>query len=778
MSYINTIKTVSVMALAASLSVFSTPAKAQAIDEILVTATKRTESIQDVPVSVSAVSSETITSLGVVDLGELAKFLPNFEINSSTILPNLYVRGLGSGATHSIEQSVGRFVDEVYIGRGAMNIHGFFDIEGVEVLRGPQGTLFGKNTVAGAMIVRTAAPTDEPEMGFNITYGQYSTDGAYQELQGYMSGPFGENLRARLAVRYRTDDGYYINARPELGPSGPERDDVGIRAKFEWDASDSTTVHLKLDHQIIDLFGTDAGEINGGPPPVIATMQRISPSFTPELDWVIDLDCTEVIEGGRNFGAFCPGRDQKTTNVTLRIDHDTAGGTFTSLSAFQTYEFEHKFLGIDGGLANSFRAYRDEDYETFTQELRFTSDLVADKYDYIVGAYYEQSDISRYQTSDVQFISLGLPGGGLAVQRNEPWTQETETYALFGQVRYNLNDVTRLIVGGRWSNETKDFAFDRFYHEYGTDTAYPAGDPLGPFAPPVAVADDRSESKFTPAVTLQYDVNDDVNVYASYAQGHKTGGFSERIEGDASILATPDALDFEFDPEENTTIELGAKGRFLEGRLSANVALFNMDVEGLQLATQLPGTVPAFSVDNAAEVTSQGIELDAVFHANENWTLGIDYAFTDATYDTFDGAEFDPGECPGREVTNPAGGADLCELAGFPLNFAPENKGNAFVEYFNDSGFRGWGAGFGVNVSYSDEYYTDIGYGDSSFEDGYTVWGANARFVSPNGQHTIYLIGKNLTEEEVLEWGIPSGPNSLATLRAPREIAVRLSSRF
>lgn len=766
---------VGLIALAPALSA---PAKAQVFDEIVVTATKRAESIQDVPVSVSAVSHERISSLGAVDFSALSIYLPNFEINNSTILPNLYVRGLGSGATHSIEQSVGRFVDEVYIGRGAMSIHGFFDIEGVEILRGPQGTLFGKNTVAGAMIVRTAPPTDEFESGAHLTYGGYSTQGNYQEVQGYVSGPLSDNLRSRLSVRYRMDEGYYINRRPQLGPSGPDRDDFGIRAKLEWDASDNTTVHVKLDHQIIDLTGTDAGEINavGGPPFLIGNMQTISPGFNTNLDWVIDLDCTEVSSGERSFGRFCPGRDQETSTAVLRIDHDFAGlGTLTSLSAFQTYEFQHRFLGIDGGLGNAFRAYRDEDYDSFTQELRFTSDLMDDKYDFIVGAYYEKSDILRYQTSDVQFLTLGL--NMLALQRNEPWSQDTETFAVFGQVRYNLADDLRLILGGRWSTETKDFVFDRFFHNYGTDDAYPANAPLGPFAPGVSVADDRSENEFTPAITLQYDMNDDVNVYAAYSQGHKTGGFSERIEGDASLLANPESLDFEFDPETNTSFELGLKGSFLDGRLNANFALFTMEVEGLQLATQLPGTVPAFSVDNAAEVTSEGIEFDAVFNIDAYWSIGVDYAYTDATYDTFDGAELDP--CPGLTIPNPdIPGETLCELAGFDLNFAPKHKGNAFIEYFDDAAFGEWGAGFGINASYSDEYYTDISYVDSSFENGYTIIGANIRFVSPDEKSTVHFIGKNLTEEAVLQWGIPSGPNSLATLRAPREIAVKLNLKF
>ena len=757
----NIYTTASAFVLAASLAA---PVHAQVEDEVIVTATKRAESIQDVPVSVSAVSVEEINELGVIDFSQLAVYLPNFEINNSTILPNLYVRGLGSGATHSIEQSVGRFVDEVYIGRGAMSIHGFFDLAGVEVLRGPQGTLFGKNTVAGAMIVRTADPTEETEVGVNLTYGDYSTRGNYQEIQGYISGSMGDNLRSRLALRYRTDDGYYINRLAAIGPDGgPDRDDFGIRGKLEWDLGDNTTVGVKLDHQTIRMVGMDAGEINavGGPPGHLQAFLAASPGFTTDLDWQIDLACTNLVAAGRDFGSFCPGREQDTTTATFRVDHKMGMGTLTSLSAFQTYEFDHRFFGIDGGALNGFRAYRDEEYDSFTQEVRFTSDLINDNLDFIVGAYYENSDVLRFQTSDVQFFTGNL--GPIALQRNEPWSQGTETFAAFAQARYNVSDQIRLIVGGRYSDETKDYVFDRFFHEYGTDIPLAPGSITGPFGDPTPLnaTDSRSESKFTPAVTIQFDANEDINVYATYSQGHKTGGFSERIDGPGA--------DFEFDAETNNNFELGLKSSFLDGRLKANVAAFHMSVEGLQLATQVDPNAPIFSVDNAAEVTSKGIEFDAVLNVTDSLSIGADYAYTDATYDDFVGAP----ACPASAVVN-----GVCDLSGFVLNFAPKHKGSAFIDYFTDNAIGEWGAGFSANIAFSDEYFTDISYADSSFEDGYTIIGGNIRLVSPDDKYSISLIGKNLTDEVVLQWGIPTGPNSLASLRSPREFAVKFGAKF
>ncbi|MEM8935845.1 MAG: TonB-dependent receptor, partial [Pseudomonadota bacterium] len=406
------------------------------------------------------------------------------------------------------------------------------------------------------------------------------------------------------------------------------------------------------------------------------------------------------------------------------------------------------------------RAVRADDYTNFTEELRFTSDYLFDSLDFIVGVYYENSDLARFQSSDINFVAAGL--GPILLQRNEPWQQQTETIAAFGQVRYDVIDRLRLIVGGRFAHETKDFNFDRYYHEYGTDDSLSPTAPLGPFDPAVSASASRSEDKFTPAATLQYELNDDVNVYASYAQGHKTGGFSDRIDAAG--------VDFDFDAEDNTSYELGMKGIFFDGSLTANLTLYYMDVEGLQLATQVPGTIPAFSVNNAAEVTSKGVEFDAQFRPNDLWTIGIDYAYSDATYDEFVGTP----DCPASAVNS----SGECDLSGFPLIFAPKHSGNGFIEVFDDTAFGQWGAGARFNASFSDEYFTDIAYADSSFEDGYGIFGASIRLVSPDENYTISLVGKNLTEEVVLQWGIPSGPNSLASLRAPREIAVRFSAQF
>ena len=755
-----------------ALSSFGLVVAAQGVlEEVMVTATKRSESIQDVPISVAAVSGDMIQDLGIMDMEQLSLLIPNFEINSASILPNLYVRGLGSGASHSIEQSVGRFIDEVYIGRAAINLHGFMDLASVEVLRGPQSTLFGKNTVAGALIMNTAKPTSEFESGFTASTSTYETTGGNNEVEGYVSGPLTENLAARLAARYRNADGFYENRL--AGPGGPNRDESMVRLSFAWTPTDQTRVDLKLEHAEFDEKGADTGEWGGLGGPPLFVYQLHSPEFTPELDWVIDVDCSDVIanrdttgdgqaDTAFNTGSFCPSRDQQSQNITLRVEQDFAGGTFTSISAFQEYDYQHRFVGLDMGLASGFRAKRNEDYEGFTQEFRFAS-TPSDGLDYIVGLYYEDSELSRFQNSSINLVTVFFDPTGAFIDRYEPWSQDTQTFAGFGQVKWQFSEDLALILGGRYANEDKDFEFERYFAEYQTNNRLNI--PGGPGGPPVVAADSRSESKFTGAVTLQWDYSDNTMLYANFSQGHKTGGFSDRIDGPGA--------DFEFDEENVDSFEIGAKTTLLDGALALNLALYHMDIEGLQLSTQIPGEIPAFAVSNAADSTSRGIEFDSTWAVNSVWTLGANFAYTDAEYDSFPGAECFPGT---PVAPDPATGT--CDLAGLPLIFAPELKAALFADFSIDNAIGGWGVGGRLDISYSDEFFTDISYEENVRTESFTLYNAVLRLISPSELFTVSLIGKNLTNEEYCAWCIPSGPNILAAMNPPREIALQLRARF
>jgi len=744
-----------------AIALFSGGASAQAVlDEVIVTATKRAESIQDVPVSVSAVDALTMDKIGITDMEDLSLVVPNFEINSSAVIPNLYIRGLGGGLTHSIEQSVGRFIDDVYISRSAINLHPFMDVASVEVLRGPQGTLFGKNTAAGALIIRTNEATQDFDAGVNVSYGTYETTGGVAEINGFINGGLSDNVSARVAFLYKDKEGFYHNLGD--GPDGADREDIGIQGKLSFDISDSTTAGLKVQYMDYTEDGSDVAELNGlGGPPLFVWQSFVANSgapnpdqYTSGLDWVVHYTCSDVVStpgaGSVDIGSYCPGRDMDTTNVTFDVDHEMDAGSIKFIAAMQEYSYQHRFHGFEGGGANLFRAFRNEDYDGFSSELRFTSEE-GDTFDYIVGLYYEDSEIDRNQFSDINLVGLGPP---VLFRGHDPWGQKTETFAVFGQLRWHLSDRVTGIFGGRWSTETKDFRFEDYSTAYGSD-ADPRNYAINPRS------ESRDEDEFTPSVTFQFDVNDDVNVFASYSRGHKTGGFSDRVDSQFG--------DITYDAEIIDGIELGMKGSFLDGAMNLSVVLFNMDIEGLQLATQVPGTIE-FKVGNAADSTSSGLELESDWALSENWTFGLNYAYTDATYDEYIGA----GSC-GAQFVNVNGD---CDLSGQTLQYAPENKASAYLDYFSSGAINGWDFGARFDLMHTDDQYTDVGLFDFALSEAHQTYGASFQVVSPSENVTVSLIARNLTNEKINAWTAPSGPNTIAAMSPPRLITLKLGLRF
>ncbi|MDJ0919850.1 MAG: TonB-dependent receptor [Henriciella sp.] len=725
---------------------------ARTLETVFVSATKRAESIQDVPVSVATVDAELIAETGAIDLADISVYVPNFEFSDASILPNLYIRGIGSGTTHSIEQSVGRFVDGVYTGRAAINFHPLMDIANVEVLRGPQGTLFGKNTLAGAVIINTGDPTEDFDAGIKASVSEYSTVGGTAGIEAFMSGSLTENISARAVVLYNDRDGYIDNQ--DSGPDGGTREDIGGRLKLRWDVNPSTTLNLKLERMDYEEEGLTPSETIASNFP-LGLFQSYNPDYTFEKDWVSFYDCEAVIEGN---GTFCPGRDQTMHNVTFDVEHTVEGlGTFTATTGYQEVDYLHLFSQVDGGVAGgAARFTRDEAYSALTQEVLFTSELY-ERFDYILGAYYETSEVTRLQRDDTN-VPAFAGGGPPPVTFNEDWTQDTETFAAFGQVRYNFSEQLTAVVGGRWSTESKDFTL------VGRDVAYGL-DPRDPTVPGTTVidfADDRSESKFTPSFTLRYQPNEDLMVFGSVSQGHKTGGFSDRPQDEQ-----------EFDSELNTAYEIGVKSTSADGRLQLNAAVFLMQIEDLQVARTLPGDASvSFEVQNAAEAISQGIEVDGRYVFDNGFEIGGNYAYTDATYDDFPGANTAP--CP--EVGGRVEG-DLCNYDGIPLIFAPEHKGTIWAAYNADEVIGTWGLSVRGDAKYSSEYYTENNYFEELKQDAYWSLGASAALNSGDGKYSVRLYGKNLTDEYILAWGLEAGPSRFVAPNPPREIGLQFIYR-
>ncbi|MEO1080170.1 MAG: TonB-dependent receptor [Pseudomonadota bacterium] len=751
------------------VAIASGSVKAQVLEEVIVSATQRQESLQDVPVSVAAVTGETLNNMGVVDIEEVALYVPNFEASISTILPNLYVRGLGTGTSHSIEQPVGRFVDDVYIGRGAASILSFMDTASVEILRGPQGTLFGKNTLAGAMIIRTGAPTDTLEGNVSVNYGSYDTNGNFGEVEAYVAGPITDSVRGRVAVRYADSDGYIENRAN--GPDGGIREDFGIRLKLEADLGSNSMLELKFEHGELEAEGNTSNRIVAPPenaPGLANVFRSFSPGWTEGLDWTTDYACESSGTVTPNLPGFCPQRDQEVQAAVARFTHDFAAGEFLSITAFQTYEFIDQFFAIDMGIAGgAYNAHRDEDFESLTQEFRFTSETSGNS-DYIIGLYLEDTDLTRFSPTDINFNQI--PGVPLAVQQWENFDQNTQTLAIFGQYRYRFTDRLTASLGARWTTEEKEFSFERYYQPYGSGYSrdrvpFPDG-PFGPLEAAVNRPDEnRDESRFTPSLNVQYDISDTVMVYGTISQGYKAGGFSDRVSAD------PD-FEIQFEEELNNSIEFGMKGLFLDGAMELNLAIFHMQIEDLQVSSSVPGTV-AFQVQNAADAISQGVELDGRWSVSDNLMIGGNMSYLDAFYDSFPDAPCTPGQ----SASSPGGCTQ--DLEDQPLIFAPEWKGTLFAEYTMQFA-GGWELLARGDATYSADFYTETPLSPGTFQESYEVYNAALWFTSPSEQLRLGVVGRNLGNEAYRRFGLASPGSSiyLAEPNLPRRYSFALQYNF
>ena len=758
-----------------AVAFFSLPAWSQAmLEEIVVTATKRAESLQDVPLSVSVMSGERMFAMDVTDMKDLSGFVPNFHMAESTMLSNLYIRGLGSGLSHATEQSVGLFVDGVYIGRATANNMGFLDVSMVEVLRGPQGTLFGKNTVAGALIVRTNDPTDEFEGQLTGSFGGYSTVGNHYDLGGFVSGPLSETVSYRLAGKYMNQDGYLENL--SNGPNGANREDIAFRGKLRWDASENTVVDLRVDYFDYQTEGQVAAEIFDVIPPVLNAFRGVDPNFSSTKDWVANYGCDFAVNSG-----FCPRRDQDLQTYAMTINHDFGASTLTSITAYQTYQYDDDFYAADTGLVGAFTANRLEEFKSFSQELRLTSEA-SDTFDYIIGGYFESNEIDRDQSTPIHFPTLrGVLGPSVPplppLARSEDWDQETDSLAAFGQLRWHASDQVTLVFGARYSYEEKSFEFARFYTQYDSAaildvSRFPPPAQAGLFAnlgPLITRGDSastRDENKLTGSFTVQYEPTDSHMLYYTASQGHKTGGFDDRV-------ITLD--DIGFDEETSLMHEIGAKTSLLGGRMNFNIAAFHINFENLQVTSFVTDAF-AFLTSNAGEATSKGIEADLVFQVNDSWMLGGSLGLLDAKYDRFSTAP-----CTAEQARGllPGCNGGVQDLSGKVLQFAPEYKGNLYANF--TTGFdSGWLLNARVEANFSDSYFVDLDLDPHFQQDAYLKWNASIQMMSPDERYEISLIGRNLSDEKVISFGTdtPLIPAYFVGLEPPRDITLRLTYRF
>jgi len=780
--------TLSLYTAAATLAMaVSAPALSQALtlEEIIVTATKRAEGLQEVPIAISVMSGQEMSAKGLTKMEDLSMYMPNVHVAEASAGTQMFIRGIGSGVNYGFEQSVGTFVDGVYFGRGRSARGKFLDIERVEVLKGPQSTLFGKNTIAGALNITTAQPTEEFE-GY-VSAG-YTTELEASTITAMVSGPLSDSVRGRLAVRSYDDKGYVRNLAAD-GVDGPQNESVYARATLAIDLNEDWTATIKAEHGYVDVLGRQElisdTDLSIGPSAALYGSPLGSTNFEAGFGY------TTYEQNVRDLPLF----DDTESNI-FQVTLDGVAGEHgvKAVIGYTDYEFTNS-LDSDYSPLKLLNRGRNEQHEQFSAELIISSPS-DDKFEYLAGAFFQTEELSndRYTHVDLSAVAplqngvfallnaanpaLGgasfaqaVLGGNLSAATQSGildatarsyFEQEADSWSVFAEGTYNINDSFRVTAGLRYSEDEKDMSKRGTASNIDPTAASSTlsvpqlaavyGQALK-LATVHAYTRDRKEDHVTGHVNLQWDMNDDAMVYLELGNGYKAGGFDEdngmgrEIETVNGV--TDDLADFEDESVE--TIEIGAKINLADGRGRLNIAAFSSNYEDVQVST-FDGNA-GFVVGNAAESEVQGIEADVLYRLTEELTFNGAFAYLDATYKSFPGA----GCNLAQSLVWTGTGGCVQDLSGQPLQFAPEHTANIGVTYERalSSGLM---LSAGLDYNWSDDVVVSADLDENLVQKSFGK--LNARIaIAGNDQWQVSVVGKNLLSEDTFMWGndIPLG---------------------
>lgn len=771
--------------------------QAQMLEEVIVTAQKRTESLQDVPISVSAIQGDKLEEAGIANMSALADYVPNLTISDAAVNTNIYMRGMGSGNNQAFEQSVGMYIDGIYMGRGRQYRSPFMDLERVEVLRGPQGTLFGKNTVAGAINVTTASPDIGDEFNGSIAAAVEDQDGFITE--GYVSGSVTDTLAMRLAFKYSENAGTYDN--DFLNDDELDIEDTSYRLTAVWQPTDNLDVNFKYSHsdyertgapsttrQYLDAEGRAADFPNKSAFATIAYL--VTDTHFPDFGTIagkegVTFKDNNLGQDGKTVGIGYDqdGTDNETDNAVVKLDYSMGDFLLTSITGYSKYNSVDA-VDVDWLPLQFISRDDDQDFKQFSQEFRITSPG-GEFFDYVAGAYYEKSDLEfdRRVTIDTNMDGLvpatigapnlmfALTGGAYSadqIARNHAYQLDSESYAFFGQGTFNISDSFRLTLGLRYTKEDKDVDTNQCLTDTTADpdrltslaicssNPYLVGIQAGSFNTyTYDYQEDRSTDAWLPAANFQWDVFEDTMLYLSLSKGFKSGGFTSADDGepggylvgqvpdDPSTVFTDPSDDFEFDDEEVDALEIGGKHTLMGGGMTVNWAYFYTEYTDLQTSV-FKGV--GFGVTNAATSIVQGIEIDMAWQATDSLRLGANGSWLDASYDDFKDAPCTAIQLDVDPRCGTAGGFTNNDLSDDETTYAPEYSAALFVDYslMMSNGMEFFAGG---EVNYKDEMSPA---GDNDPLDRLDSFiKTNLRFGLRGDAWEVMAYGRNIFDEEV-----------------------------
>ncbi|MEM8497124.1 MAG: TonB-dependent receptor [Pseudomonadota bacterium] len=737
------------------------------LEEIIVTARKRVETLQEVPVSVTAVSGDLFEQYGGSAAKDLAEMTSNLNVSRGSVSQNISIRGLGTFiSTGGFASAVGLGIDGLFFSQLPWLEVGMFDMQQVEVLRGPQGTYFGKNTTAGLINVVSRSPSEELEGHFTVGY---ESELEALRLEAGVGGALADNLRARIAVQHLEDDGWMENAATGEAVEAAERDIVKL--SFDWDITDNVQLFSRTSYSDWALDGNAVQLGNcgpGGPIPLLPSLPTMVEDCVVDDKKTgglqrdgFDADIQGLIDAGNvvlgTFGAPYVNRSGVVNGRNDYRDIETFSHSFglvwdvgensqlISVTGYATLEldyavdsdfFDSSLIELGGmpptiriGFGQLLGFSNFEEYTQFTQELRFES-RVGDSLSYVLGAYYEDSETDLLDLTDFSIDQFGF-----YASRDKRSRFDNDSWALFGELAWELSDAWRLILGGRYTDESADASTVAEVGSLGDpfDDDFLAQLLLGSVGiSELDLNDERNSTNFSPSAVLQWQASDQGVLYLSYKEGFKSGGFDGSVSGPLSIPF------YEFDDETAESIELGAKWETSSWRV--NAALFQTEYEDLQVQV-FDGTL-ATVTRNAASATTQGFEVDSLWAATDSLTVTLGLGYTNAEYDDFQGAS-----CYTSQTEAQGCVAGFQDLSGGDLQLAPKWSANLGLNWVRDLA-AGLQLQLGATVNYRDDVWLSTTLDPESLEDSLTLLNVNASLSGADGHWTLAFIGRNVSDEE------------------------------
>jgi len=606
------------------------------IGDIVVTAQKRAENVQDVPLAISAVSSEYLESRDISSIDRLGSIAPNVKIErapSNKTISQIAIRGsVTINPAVTWEPAVGLYLDGVYIAKAQGSIFDVADLERVEVLRGPQGTLYGRNALAGAVNLVTKKPTGEAGGSAEISYGNYD----YWKGKAVLNLPAMGALSMKVSGQIQKRDGFVkvgpnpfpqaFLARPnsvsDLGNLNGKSGMIQLRLKpegnftadyqFDYSRYNQRTDFSQLVSVLPNSLFTD--------PAILAAIAPLGLYANPNRQSTASVDANPLYEKTRTYGH----------SLTLALD--MGASTLKSISSYRNLRWQDA-ADLDGSPLDIANTQRDTSFHAYSQELQLTGDAMDNRLNYVVGAfaYREKAETLGPQRFFGFLNQVGAPG---AADLQSDYGSHTKAWALYAQLDYRLTDALKMTLGARYTNEVKDIR-----------RKFAVGTPrFTLFDVPYGGVPDAKFNNFSPTATLSYEASDNVNVYARWARGYKSGGFNGETDvagligqpfnctsapGNGSELCNP------YRPEKVDSYELGLKTKLADGKLIFNVAGFWDEHKDIQLSVFTAQGAAASVVLNAAAARIRGLEFEAVARPIPSLTINGSFAVLDADYKSF-----------------------------------------------------------------------------------------------------------------------------------------------